>query len=175
MSADWTQQGGKGHTEGCPEQLTVRRSSPWHWTGHGRNGSHRTDGGHRRAVAELSVCAGRASERARELGRGRKSERGGGRAGRGAQKGAGLLVSIELSTRDRAAPPRSCPAPDRWIPGIRLRSNGLGLISADLILALRSGSGHSPPHLRPCLWAWPVSPPWLTGALALLVSRARAI
>jgi hypothetical protein len=42
LSADWTQQGGKGHTEGCPERLTVRRSSPWHWTGHRRNGGHRT-------------------------------------------------------------------------------------------------------------------------------------
>jgi hypothetical protein len=30
VSADRTQQRGKGHTEGCPEQLTVRRSSPWH-------------------------------------------------------------------------------------------------------------------------------------------------
>jgi hypothetical protein len=38
---------------------------------------------------ELSVRAGRARERARELGRGRKWERGGGRAGRGAQKGRG--------------------------------------------------------------------------------------
>jgi hypothetical protein len=25
--------GRKGHTEGCSKQLTVRRSSPWHWTG----------------------------------------------------------------------------------------------------------------------------------------------
>jgi hypothetical protein len=50
----------------------VRRSSPWHLTGHGRNGGHGTGGGRRRAVAELSVRAGRARERARELGRGRK-------------------------------------------------------------------------------------------------------
>jgi hypothetical protein len=40
-------------------------------------------------VAELSVRVGRARERARELGRGRKCERGDGRAGRGAQKGRG--------------------------------------------------------------------------------------
>jgi hypothetical protein len=64
--------GGKGHTEGCPEQLTERRSSPWHWTGHGRDGSHGTGSGHQRAVAELSARVGRAIERARELGRGRK-------------------------------------------------------------------------------------------------------
>jgi hypothetical protein len=38
---------------------------------------------------ELSVRAGRARDRARELGRGRKWERGGGRAGCGAQKGRG--------------------------------------------------------------------------------------
>jgi hypothetical protein len=56
---------------------------------HGRNGGHRTGGGRRRAVVELSVRAGRARERARELGRGRKWERGGGRAGHGAQKGCG--------------------------------------------------------------------------------------
>jgi hypothetical protein len=63
---------GRGHTEGCPEQLTVRRSSPWHWTGHGRDGSHETGNGRRREVAELPVRVGRARERARELGRGRK-------------------------------------------------------------------------------------------------------
>jgi hypothetical protein len=42
-------------------------------------------------VAGLSVRADRARERARELGRGRKWERGGGRAGHGAQKGRGGL------------------------------------------------------------------------------------
>jgi hypothetical protein len=72
VSVDRTQQGGRGHIEGCPEQLTVRQSSPWHWTGHGHNGGHGTGGGRRQTVAELSVCAGRARERARELGRGRK-------------------------------------------------------------------------------------------------------
>jgi hypothetical protein len=75
VSADQMQQGGRGHTEGCSEQLTVRRSSPWHWTGHGRNGGHGTGGGCRRAVVELSVRAGRARERARELGRGRARAR----------------------------------------------------------------------------------------------------
>jgi hypothetical protein len=40
-------------------------------------------------MAELSVRAGGARERARELGKGRKWERGGGRAGRGGQKGRG--------------------------------------------------------------------------------------
>jgi hypothetical protein len=68
VSADRTQQGGRGHTKGCPEQLIVRRSSPWHWTGHGRNGGHGTGDGRRWAVVELPVCVGRARERARELG-----------------------------------------------------------------------------------------------------------
>jgi hypothetical protein len=50
------------------------------------------------------------------------------------------LVSGEPSPRDRATPPRSCPPPGRWIPGVRPRSNGLGLISVDLISALQSRS-----------------------------------
>jgi hypothetical protein len=72
VSAAWTQHGGKGHTEGCPEQLTVSRSSPWHWTGHERNSGHRTGSGRRWAVVELPARVGRVRERARELGRGRK-------------------------------------------------------------------------------------------------------
>jgi hypothetical protein len=72
VSADWTQQGGKGHTEGCPEQLTVRRSSPWHWTGHGRDGGHETGSGRRWAVVKLPTRMSRARERARGFGRGRK-------------------------------------------------------------------------------------------------------
>jgi hypothetical protein len=72
VSADWTQQRGKGHTEGCPEQLIVRRSSPWHWTGHGRDSGHRTGNSRWWAVAELPARVGRARERARGLGRGRK-------------------------------------------------------------------------------------------------------
>jgi hypothetical protein len=63
VSVEPTQQGGRGHIEGCPEQLTVRRSSPWHWTGHGRDGGHGTCSGRRRALAELSTRVGRARER----------------------------------------------------------------------------------------------------------------
>jgi hypothetical protein len=62
VSVDQTQQRGKGHTEGCPEQLTVRRSSLWHWTGHGRDGGRRTGNGRRGAVAELPARVGRARE-----------------------------------------------------------------------------------------------------------------
>jgi hypothetical protein len=76
VSMDRTQQRGKGHTKGCPEQLTVKRSSPWHWMGHGRDGDHRTGSGRWRAVAELTARMGRA--RARGLGRGCKFERRGG-------------------------------------------------------------------------------------------------
>jgi hypothetical protein len=72
VSADRTQQKGKGHTEGCPKQLTARRSSPWHWAGRGRDGGRRTGSGRRRAVAELPAFVGRARERARGFGRGRK-------------------------------------------------------------------------------------------------------
>jgi hypothetical protein len=53
------------------------------------------------------------------------------------------LVSGEPLPRDQAVPPRSCPPPSHWISGVHLRSNGLGLISADLILALRSRSDRS--------------------------------
>jgi hypothetical protein len=69
VSADWTQQRGKGHTEGCPEQLTVRRSSPWHWTGRRCGGGCRTGSGRWWAVAELSALVGIARERARGFGR----------------------------------------------------------------------------------------------------------
>jgi hypothetical protein len=72
VSTDRTKQRGEGHTEGCPEQLTVRRNSPWHGTGRGRDGGRRTGSSRRRAVAKLSACAGRARERARGFGRGRK-------------------------------------------------------------------------------------------------------
>jgi hypothetical protein len=72
VSADRTQQGGKGHTEGCPEQLAVRRSLPGHWTGHERDGGHGTGSGRQRAVVELPARVGRARERARELSRRRK-------------------------------------------------------------------------------------------------------
>jgi hypothetical protein len=36
VSANRTKQRGRGHIEGCPEQLTARQSSPWHWTGRTR-------------------------------------------------------------------------------------------------------------------------------------------
>jgi hypothetical protein len=42
VSADRTNQRGEGHTEGCLEQLTARWNSPWHGTGHRRDGDHRT-------------------------------------------------------------------------------------------------------------------------------------
>jgi hypothetical protein len=62
VSAGWLNQGGKGHTEGCPEKLTARRSSPWHWTGRERNGSHGTGGGRQRAVVQVLGSRGQ-SER----------------------------------------------------------------------------------------------------------------
>jgi hypothetical protein len=104
VSVEQTQQRGKGHTEGCPEQLTARRSSPWHWTGRGRDGGRITGCGRWRAVAELSARVGRARERARGFGKGRKSKREGGRAGRRAQKGhvgadvAGERTNVGTST-----------------------------------------------------------------------------
>jgi hypothetical protein len=47
VSASRLNQGGKGHTKGCPEQLTVRQSSPWHSTRRERDGGRRTGGGRR--------------------------------------------------------------------------------------------------------------------------------
>jgi hypothetical protein len=72
VSADQTKQRGEGHNEGCPEQLTARWSSPWHGTGRRRNSGCRTGSGRRLAVAELPARVGRARERARGFGRGRK-------------------------------------------------------------------------------------------------------
>ena len=85
VSAGRLNQGGKGHTKGCPEKLTARRSSPWHWTGRGRNGGHGTGGGRRRAVAEVLGSRGQ-SERENEReswaeganGRGEVGEQGAG-------------------------------------------------------------------------------------------------
>jgi hypothetical protein len=102
VSADRTQQGGRGKTEGRPEQVIVKRSSPWHWMGHGRDGGHRTGNGRWRAVVELPVRVGRASERARELGMGRKWERGGGQAGRGGSNVAGERAVVGASTAGRS-------------------------------------------------------------------------
>jgi hypothetical protein len=72
LSVDRTNQRGEGHTEGCPEQLTARRNSPWHGTGHKRDSDRKTGISRRRTVAELSLCVGRARERARGFCRGRK-------------------------------------------------------------------------------------------------------
>jgi hypothetical protein len=68
VSVDPTQQGGRGHTEGCPEQLTVWRSSPWHWTGHGRDGGHGIGIGRRRAVAELPARVGQSEREGERVG-----------------------------------------------------------------------------------------------------------
>jgi hypothetical protein len=68
VSADRTKQRGRGHTEGCPEQLTVRRSSPWHWTGHERDGGHGTGSGRRRAVAELPSSRGQSERQGERVG-----------------------------------------------------------------------------------------------------------
>jgi hypothetical protein len=67
VSGGLLNQGGNGHTEGCPEKLTARRSSPWHLIGRGCNGGHRIGGGRRWAVAEILGSRGpseRESERA---------------------------------------------------------------------------------------------------------------
>jgi hypothetical protein len=88
VSVDRTQQRGKGHTEGCPEQLTVRRSSPWHWTGHGRDGGHRTGSGRWRVVAELPARVGKAREGARGWAEGANERGEVGEQGAGLKKGA---------------------------------------------------------------------------------------
>jgi hypothetical protein len=72
VSVDRTNQIGEGHTEGCPEQLTARQNSPWHGTGHRRDGDRRTGSSRWRAVSELSARVGRARERVRGFGRGHK-------------------------------------------------------------------------------------------------------
>jgi hypothetical protein len=69
VSTDRTNQRGEGHTEGCLEQLTARRNSPWHGTRRGHDGDRRTGSSRRRAVAELSA---RVAER--EGGRGGLAE-----------------------------------------------------------------------------------------------------
>jgi hypothetical protein len=63
---------------------------------------------------------------------------------------------LEPSPRDRAVPPRSCPALGCWISGVRPRSDGLGLIRADLTSALRSRSDRSP--LSPSPTPLPLGP-----------------
>jgi hypothetical protein len=69
VSTDLTDQRGGGHIEGCAKKLMARRSLPWLWMGHGRNGGHGTGGGRRRAVAEVLDSRGqseREGERARQ-------------------------------------------------------------------------------------------------------------
>jgi hypothetical protein len=110
VSADRTDQRGGGHTKGCLEKLKARRSLPWLWTGHGRNGGHGTGGGLRWAVAEVLgsrgqseregeragqgalIEEGRWASRARGLGRGRRTR------GRGRVHG-GEIVGGRLGTR----------------------------------------------------------------------------
>jgi hypothetical protein len=72
VSVDRTNQRREGHTDGCLEQLTARRNSPWHGTGHRHDGDRRTGRSRRWAVTELSTRVGRARERARGFGRGHK-------------------------------------------------------------------------------------------------------
>jgi hypothetical protein len=117
VSADWTKQRKRGHTEGCLEQLTVRRSSPWHGTGRGRDGGRRTGSGRRQRVAELLSRA--QSEREGERiwqraqmseerwvsrARGSKGERVCGRGRRTRGRGSvhdGEIVGERLGTTDR--------------------------------------------------------------------------
>jgi hypothetical protein len=81
VSAGRLNQGGKGHTEGCPEKLTARRSSPWHWTGRGRNDDHGRGDGRRWAMAEVLGSRGqgeRESWAEGSNGRGEVGEQGAG-------------------------------------------------------------------------------------------------
>jgi hypothetical protein len=48
VSVDWTNHREEGHTEGCSEQLTARWNSPWHETGHRRDGDRRIGSFNRR-------------------------------------------------------------------------------------------------------------------------------
>jgi hypothetical protein len=59
------------------------------------------------------------------------------------------LVSGKTSSRDRAAPPRPCPVTGCWISGVRPRSSGLDLISADLISTVRCKYCRSAPLPSP--------------------------
>jgi hypothetical protein len=74
VSADRTQQRGSMHTEGCPDQLTVRRAH--RGTGRGTSAmvttKHAAIDDGRWVVAELPARVGRVRERARGLGRGHK-------------------------------------------------------------------------------------------------------
>jgi hypothetical protein len=88
---------------------------------------------------------------------------------------ASLLVSGEFLSRDRAAPPRSCPP----LPLDLGRSPEIGQCRANPSGSNRSRLIQIQPSLlspHPCLcpWARLVSLPWLAGALAPLVSHVRA-
>ena len=108
VSTDWTHQRGGGHTEGCPEKLTARRSSLWHYTGRGRNGGHGTGEGRRRAVAEVLCSRGqseRESERAgqrAQMEEGRWASRARVQKGRGGSVMAGERTDVGASTAGRS-------------------------------------------------------------------------
>jgi hypothetical protein len=90
LSVDRTRQRGRGHIEGCPKQLTARRSSLWHWTRRGREDGRRTGSDQRRVVAELPARVGRARERGREgLAEGANERGEVGEQGAGLKRGAG--------------------------------------------------------------------------------------
>jgi hypothetical protein len=83
----------------------------------------------------------------------------------------------EPSPRDRAAPPRSCPATGCWILGVHPRFGGLDLIRADMISALRSRSGRSPlspPTRAPAAGSGLSAPPWFADARSPPTSAHRA-
>jgi hypothetical protein len=105
VSVDRTKQRGRGRTEGCPEQLTVRQSSPWHWTGRGRDGGRRTGSDRwRRWRSSLHVWAER--ERGRESLAESANERGEvGEQGAGLKRGAGARTWPE-NARTWARPRR---------------------------------------------------------------------
>jgi hypothetical protein len=102
VSAGRLNQGGKGHTEGCPEQLIVRRSSPWHWTRHERDSGRRTGGGRWRGSlhAWAEQERGRASLAEGANGRGEVGEQGA-----GLKRGAGARTWPE-NARTWACPRR---------------------------------------------------------------------
>jgi hypothetical protein len=76
VSADQTDRRGGGHTEGCPEKLMARRSLPWLWTGHGRNGGHGTGGGRRWAVEEVLSSHGQSEREGERVGQRAQMEEG---------------------------------------------------------------------------------------------------
>jgi hypothetical protein len=59
------------------------------------------------------------------------------------------VVSGEIPSRGRAAPPHPRPIAGRWISGVRPRSGGLDLIRTDLISTVRCRSSSSAPLPSP--------------------------